>query len=165
MPTAEDIIMTLPPGSMIFDEGLVMEAASPEVIFLIREESETIRSLIPLIQFRAGFIDYKGVMLLPILMNIQGSIFESWYNWFEVDVPPGRLCQLLASQQRIFLTFYGASGKERNIRTSNSLCDFFTSVIKMMQTKAPWSMREYDIAKAYLCERFRTPSELWSALT
>ncbi len=170
----ENMIMMRPPGCALFAKISPSQPEmgnSPQVAFLIREESRRIRSLSGIVEVRASLILQERVGLVPILLQVaegQEGIFETWLNYFAKDALGRKDTHLetLAMQGEIRILFYGRSGRERSIMISNErLKPTWNAILDKVSRMPEWGMLDFDAAREKVYAGCPTVLDLWKLLS
>ena len=163
--TADTIICESPPGTCIYT--LVQMPPDPEeTAFLIREQSGIIADLgkhSP-IRVRAGLLTQNHVTLLPILISISAELYETWLNYHAEEFAQPAL-GALCNQDRLSFHFYDDHRRRiRSLITPNLHQAFWRTAVEMLASTAPWTPKDFDIAREILYAKYPTVGNLWNAL-
>jgi len=144
------------------DQGEVWE----ETGLLIREDIEHIKALprYPVIEVRAGMVNEGNVQLLVIVVQVRGELYETWFNYHQHGEDTEKYLNDWIEQEDLAVIFFSDTGLERSIRIRNLLSDLAQRALPLLREAEPWSMEDFDAARARLYERYPTVVDLWKAL-
>ena len=161
----EDYIMRSPPCTAIY-HAFVPNADGPVApAFLIREDQEHLSFLRQGFEVSSatGVLLHKNVLLVPMLLSIHGGrLHEFWYNHYQAA--EADYCTLFGTSQALYLLFYSADCRVLKAPMQNPYQAAFQEILKRIQGHQPWSMSDFDAARAELYERFPKPDDLWEYL-
>ena len=163
--TADTIICQSPPGTCVYTLAQIPPDAE-ETAFLIREQSGIIADIgkHPPIQVRAGLFPQSKVTLLPILISISGELYETWLNYHAEEFAQPALAALCI-QDRFSFHFYDDHRRRiRSLITPNPHQAFWRSAVGALAPTAPWTSRDFDVAREILYAKYPTVGNLWNAL-
>jgi hypothetical protein len=135
------------------------------MVFLIREQSGIIAELgrTPAVHVRAGLIVDGGVLVLPVLIEVSGELYETWMNYHAEVCPPALAC--LALQEHIRLHFFDDLGaRARVIGLPNHLQAFWRDALRTLAQSQPWPLAAFDAARGRLYAMYPSVPALWHAL-
>ncbi len=141
------------------DEGVVTG-------FVIREDAEHIAALPaqPLIGMRSALLVEDGVGVVVVVFRIEGEVYETWLNHHGGEWLSHCLDDLAQQERLLFQFFTDAPEPARVVWIPNDPGEF-GRILAAASGMAPWSMAEFDAAKARVCERHPSVHALWDALT
>jgi len=165
---ADYIVMQSSPGLMLYarfqaeSEGEVSEQTG----LLIREDMEHIKALPrhPVIEARAGLFNEGDVQLLAIMVKVQDELYETWFNYHQRGENSEKYLNDWVEQEDLAVIFFSGTGLERSVRIRNLLSDLGRRALPLLREAEPWSMEDFDAARARLYERYPTVGDLWKAL-
>jgi hypothetical protein len=162
----EQLMKSAPLGSMAYARISFVKPGNWQTALLIREESRWIRRYPKhaIFHVRAGLLQDQGIYLLAIMLKAAGELYETWFNYHRTDGGQEYL-EDWARQRDLSLIFYGDRGtRERQISIVNPLADLTRQALPILERSAPWSMADFDAARARICEAYPDLSALWAAL-
>lgn len=160
----EEGIKQAAPGACAYAVAQVGNAPE-ETVFLIRERSGIIAELgrAPAVHVRAALIVETGVVLLPVLIQVSGELYETWMNYHAELCPPALAC--LALQEQIGLHFFDDRGiRARVIAVPNHLQPFWRGTLRTLAQTPRWSLATFDAARDRLYAAYPTVGDLWRAV-
>jgi hypothetical protein len=114
---------------------------------------------------RAGLLQDRDVYLIAVMLRTpDGELYETWFNYWQTG--GGReYLEDWSRQKSLALLFYGDRGtRERQILIVNPLADLAGQALPVLEATTPWSMANFDAAKARICEAYPDLAALWEAL-
>jgi hypothetical protein len=104
-----------------------------------------------------------GVLLLPVLIQVSGELYETWMNYHAEVCPPALAC--LALQEQIVLHFFDDRGMSaRVIAVPNQLQAFWRGTLRTLAQTSPWSPAAFDAARDRVYAIYPTVPDLLRAL-
>jgi hypothetical protein len=169
----EQLMKSAPLGSMAYARISFVKPGNWQTALLIREESRRIRRYPKhaIFHVRTGLLQDDQVLVIVIMLHTpdgrdarSGRLYETWFNYHRED--GGReYLEDWARRRDLSLIFYGDRGtRERQISIVNPLADLARQALPILERAAPWSMADFDAARARICEAYPDPSALWAAL-
>jgi len=162
------IVAQSSPGTMIYEQFQVEDQGEvwEETGLLIREDMQHIKALPrhPVIEVRAGMLNEGNVQLLAILVKVQGELYETWFNYHQRGEDSEKCLNDWIEQEDLAVIFFSDTGLERSIRIRNLLSDLAQRALPLLRQAEPWTMEDFDAARARLYERYPTVGDLWKAL-
>ncbi len=160
----EEGIKHAAPGACVYAVAQI-GSAPEQAVFLIREQSGIIAELgrAPAVHVRAGLIVDGGILLLPVLIQVSGELYETWMNYHAEVCPPALAC--LALQEQIGLHFFDDRGaRARVIGVPNHLQTFWRDALRTLAQSQPWPLAAFDAARVRVYAMYPSVPDLWRAL-
>jgi hypothetical protein len=149
------------PGIAVFGRPIGTDSRTD---FFVREESAIIKGFQnPTLVLRPGVVVLGGVVVVMVLFQVGGRVFETWWNYFEDgnDVA----FRGMTEQETVTFHFHGEKGKrEKSTTVRNPLRGLFRTLVEGISQKEKWSLEEFEKAKEMLCQKYPTILELWEEL-
>lgn len=132
---------------------------------IIHEDTEHVSRLpkeVP-VRIRFGFIVERDVGLVVVMLLIYGELYETWWNYHN---PAYHECfNDIIRQDKLLLSFYiDSTEPSRVLWVPNTLKGVFKMAIEEIQTREPWAMHDFDVAREILYRKYPNPKNLWENL-
>jgi len=153
-----------PPGTATYSR-FKQASGGIETRFLVREDASRVARLPrhSRIDIRSALFERSGVGLFAVLFNVEGEIYETWWNWCS---PLHRACfQDMINQLEVTISFFvDETEPARTIRATNAVRDTFRTVVDRLAKIPPWEMSDFDRAREKLYDQYPDIQALWSVL-
>ncbi|MBI3941714.1 MAG: hypothetical protein HY326_01770 [Chloroflexi bacterium] len=162
--TTEEALKQQRPGAMIYGRFWT-ELHGWETGFMFREDSRQIARLgkHPKIHLRATLMQQGAVFPIIILVKTPLGLSECYFNYHAPGDHDDYIHDWLKQAHLSFL-FFTHRGRERHIIVKdNPMRELLREALPVLQAAAPWTMAEFDEAKAAITKRF-TLKALWGAI-
>jgi hypothetical protein len=157
----EDFIKQSLPGAATYCANFTASGAQP--VFLIREDDEHLNKLAEHFKVLGGssvFLE-DNVLLLPIILNVVNCrLYELWFNYYQKDEQVD-YASLFTNSDEIQLVFYSAKETVFRAVIQNVYKKSFVKLLNMKNNYPPWSMNQFDNARAKIFARFSRIDDLW----
>jgi hypothetical protein len=133
--------------------------------FLVREDASHVAHLPKQvsIEVRCGLLREANIGLVPVMLRVEGEIYETWGNWHNPYA--ARCLRSFAQQDKLVIAFLVNSlTPERTLWTPNTLQETFGAMMTELEKMTPWSMSAFDAARERVYQRYPNPQALWAGL-
>jgi len=160
--TAEQAIRSAPVGTMIYAR-LQADVSAWSTGLLIREDRTLVRRLgaQPTVELRAGVIEQGGVILVALMAQIGGQLYETWFNYHGAEEATNFAD--LGQQETIPIVFF-VPDRARSLVVINHLRQFFQEAAERCERQKPWAMSDFDAAREHVYATYPEVEDLWAHL-
>jgi len=150
-------------GAMIYSRAKLDAGGDWQTVFLIRESRDFVRGLgkAPVIELRGGVIEDARAVLVVVIAQIAGELYETWFNYYQAN--GAAHFQDLQRQAQIALVFFTPQ-RARAVAVRNGLADFFKDAARRAVARGAWAMQDFDAAKDRAYSEFPEVRNLWAHL-
>jgi len=163
----EDYIQGCAPGAAIWSVGTLSGTrVGAEPAFLIREDDNHLNALRRGVELSSAtcLLLQDGVLLVPMMLSIHGGrLYELWFNYYGLprEDPEADSPSVFAHSDSLHLVFYSARGRQLRAPIRNPYRRAFAELLRRIKDYAPWSMGQFDAARAKVCEMFPEIDDQW----
>ncbi|MSP14769.1 MAG: hypothetical protein EXR62_17645 [Chloroflexi bacterium] len=162
--TTEEFMKQQKPGAMLYSRFWT-ELHGWETGIMFREDARQIARLgkHPQIHLRATLMQQEAVFPIIILVKTPLGLSECFFNYHSPSGSDDYVTDWLKQAHLSFL-FFTHRGRERHIIVKyNPLRDLLREALPVLRAATPWTMAEFDEAKAAIHQRI-TLKGLWGAI-
>jgi hypothetical protein len=153
------------PGTMAYAMQQTAVTGPWTIGFLVREQLWRVQGLgrNPEVELRCGVFEQDGVLLIVMLAKISGELYETWFNYHQAGNRGEQYFRAVIEQPALTFTFFTPE-PTRMIQINNRFGEFFAQALERIARLKPWSMREFDEARAQVYARYPTVAKLWKEI-
>lgn len=154
-------------GTFLKSQTTTQDSQVEEVIFVLKEETDTIASLLAKnpCQIKHGIFRMDDVYLVIVMFYIWNTIYETWWNYHDESGEVKECFWGIATQDQ-FRIFFVTESKRiwGGIPRKNELKEPFKKYLETLKETTPWAIEAFDQAKEEIYRRFPSKENLWDAL-
>jgi hypothetical protein len=159
-----------PAGSMFPELIINSDTGELELALLIKEDTKYIlrHKYNPAMEFKTALIRINNVMVMPMMLLVNRDfdmLYESYFNYYRTGEDGDLGLKALTEQHSIHVIFFNEQNeKARAIRMDNRIKEDIEEIRIRLANMKPWTMDEFDVAKAESYKTFPTPEIMWGKL-
>lgn len=157
-------------GSCINGLILNLDTQKEEFAFMVKEETKFItrHKYKPSIELRVGFLKFGKVAVIVMMVLVNRDyemLYETMFNFYRDSGDGLKSLEILSEQDKISLIFFNELNMTaRNLQFNNGIKEDIEEMKIRICNIKPWTMKEFDDAKAECYKIYDSPVKLWNSL-